>query len=145
MATLSKHGQEIGRIKGLTWTKAYFANGDILKDSGFGWKVWGKVKAGMNPEDVFKRHQEHVESVLTARPAYATYKRELHELAPLSLRWKLHTAVEANPQDPDGVWSDCADGYGDNVHASIEEIVNLTRLYLLEEGERKELAALGTK
>jgi hypothetical protein len=29
----------------------------------------------------------------------------------------------------DGIWSEVCDGYGDNVHASVEEIEHLVKLY----------------
>jgi hypothetical protein len=44
MAKLSAHGKEIGRINYTTYSKAYMQDGTILKNSGFGWKVFGEVQ-----------------------------------------------------------------------------------------------------
>ena len=58
-------------------------------------------------------------------------------MAGLSKRWKLEAAVSMMPEDPDGVWSEACDGYCDNVHADIDEVAHLCRLYLtaLDEAE----------
>ncbi len=55
MATLSKHGKELGRLRFGTYDKAYFADGTILKNSGFGCKVSGKVKDGLDPLEFFQK------------------------------------------------------------------------------------------
>jgi hypothetical protein len=41
--------------------------------------------------------------------------------------------------DIDGVWSEACDGYGDNVHADIDEIAKLCRLYEAAMRERESL------
>ena len=45
------------------------------------------------------------------------------------------------PEDYDGVWSECCDGYSDNVHADIDEIAELCQLYLaaIEEGKAQKV------
>jgi hypothetical protein len=43
--------------------------------------------------------------------------------------WKLQAAIELLGDDVDGIWSEVCDGYGDNVHASVEEIEHLVKLY----------------
>ena len=55
---------------------------------------------------------------------------------------KLHAAIELMPDDPDGVWSEACDSYGDNCHASIDEIVHLCMLYrnAVAEGTEKRAA-----
>ena len=55
MATLSKHGVELGRIKYTTKIDAYFADGKVLRNQGFGWKIKYKVKPGNDPKDVFEK------------------------------------------------------------------------------------------
>jgi len=50
-------------------------------------------------------------------------------LAGLGKARKLHTAIQYMPGDPDGVWSEACDGYGDNVHADLDEVSHLMRLY----------------
>jgi hypothetical protein len=129
MAKLSAHGPEIGRIVYTTYTKAYFYDGKILKNSGFGWKLHGKVKAGFDPVTVFTDKKAHQESFLASHPALAAYRKELHSLAGMGKAWKLHATIQMMPDDPDGVWSETCDGYGDNVHADIDEVSKLCDLY----------------
>ena len=45
------------------------------------------------------------------------------------------------PDDPDGVWSHSCAGYGDNVDASVDEIVELCRLYKHAVQESKSVTA----
>lgn len=129
MAKLSAHGTEIGTVHFLTFSKRYMSDGAVLKNIGFGWKIAGKVKAGVTPEQAFNNAVERVRVFRADKPAYSAYRAELHKLAGLSKRWKLHACVELMPDDPDGVWSDACDGYGDNIHADIDEISNLCELY----------------
>ena len=129
MAKLSAHGKEIGRIEGLTRTRAYFSDGKILRNDGFGWKLFAKFKPDVDPVEGFARAKAAFETKLKDNPAAAEYRRQLHDLACVSKRWKLHAAVTMMPDDPDGVWSEACDGYGDNISADLDEIVSLCRAY----------------
>jgi hypothetical protein len=129
MARICKHGDVLGTIEGLTKASRYMSDGTLLVNRGFGWKL-AKVKAGVtiNAES-FARAKERQESALRDRPALAEYRRQLHDLAGVSKRWKLHAAVTAMPDDCDGVWSEACDGYSDNVSASVDEVSALCRAY----------------
>jgi len=129
MATLSKHGTEIGRITFTDYVKSYRSDGTVLKNAGFGWKLSGKVKAGSNIHAVYQKAVEHQKEYLAQRPAWAAYRKELHSLAGMGKAWKLHSCVTLMYDDVDGVWSEACDGYGDNVHADVDEIAELCRLY----------------
>lgn len=130
MAKLHAYGRTIvGEIIGLTRSTRYMSDGTLLRNIGFGWKVHGRVKDGFIVEEVFAKAKAKQEKALADHPSYAEYRRALHAMAGLSKRWKLHAAIELMPDDPDGVWSDACDGYGDNVHADIDEIVELCRIY----------------
>lgn len=129
MAKLSAHGTEIGTVHFLTYAKRYMSDGVVLKNIGFGWKIHGKVKPGVTPEQAFNNAAERVRAYRAERPAYSAYRAALHNLAGLSKRWKLHACVELMPDDADGVWSEACDGYGDNIHADIEEVSELCKLY----------------
>ena len=129
MAKLSAHGTEIGRLTYTTYTDAYMADGKLLRNHGHGWKLHARAKEGIDIRDVFQRNQQKQIDFLAKRPAMAAYRKCLHELAGCSKRWKLALAVEMMPDDPDGVWSEACDGYGDNVHADIDEVSELCRLY----------------
>lgn len=75
---------------------------------------------------------------ITNREAHE-YKKMLHSLTSMTNRWKLAYTISSMPEDCDGVWSECCDGYQDNVHADFNEIAELCQLYLLI--PKKELQA----
>ena len=127
MAKLSAHGKEIGRINYTTCSKAYMQDGTILKNSGFGWKVFGKCK--INPQEVYEKALTQHKDFIGKRPCLAAYRTHLHALAGMGKAWKLQAAIELLGDDVDGIWSEVCDGYGDNVHASVEEIEHLVKLY----------------
>jgi hypothetical protein len=129
MAKLTGHGAEIGTVFFLTIAKRYFADGTILKHSGFGWKRWGRVKAGITPEQAFEKAKQRLQDIIKADPAGAAYRECLHKLTGISKRWKLHQCVSLLGDDVDGVWSEACDGYGDNVSADVSEIKELCRLW----------------
>jgi hypothetical protein len=129
MAKLSAHGEEIGRINYTTYAKAYMADGKILKNYGQGWKLYGKCK--VSPQEAYAVAKAKQDAVFSVRPCLAAYRKELHSLAGMSKAWKLHAAVELLGDDVDGIWSEACDGYGDNVHADVDEVGELVRLYNL--------------
>lgn len=130
MAKLSAHGEIIGTLEYLTMAKRYMSDGVILKHKGFGWKLAGKVKPGIDPRDAYSRALANLNDKLALNPAVAAYRAELHAMAGKDKRWKLHAAVSIMPDDCDGVWSEACDGYGDNVHADVDEVGKLCALYL---------------
>lgn len=139
MAKLSAHGNEIGRIFFTTSIKAYMADGKVLKNSGFGWKLAGKLKDGLTPEMAYANAIRKQEEFYASRPAALAYKKELHAMTGICNRWKLHSAVQMLGDDYDGVWSEACDGHGDNVHADIDEVANLCRLYAAAVIEQKSM------
>ena len=139
MAKLAAHGNEVGRVTYLTSIKAYFSDGKVLRNQGFGWKLAGKLKEGITPLQAFENAKLRQSEDLTNRPNFAAYRRELHSMAGIGKRWKLHQAVSMMPDDADGVWSTCCDGYGDNVHADIDEVSELCKLYLAAQQESSDL------
>ena len=129
MAKISAHGTIVGTVEYMAHAKRYMSDGAILKNHGFGWKLAGKVKADVSPTDCYARAAASVAEQLAAKPAAAAYRSKLIELTGLCNRWKLHSAVQLMPDDCDGVWSEVCDGYGDNVHADVDEIGELCLLY----------------
>lgn len=143
MAKLSAFGRtEIGTVYKLTSARRYMTDGTVLRNGGFGWKVAGKVKPGFTPKEAYERAAASQTRALAENPAYSAYYKALHDMAGMSKRWQLHAAIELMPEDCDGVWSECCDGYGDNVSADIDEISELCRLYLaaLEENKARKTA-----
>lgn len=140
MAKLSAHGAEVGRIEFTNYRKAYMSDGNVLKDSGFGWKLHAKIKAGLTPEQAFERAKASHAQFLLDRPRHAAFREHFHSLAPLSRRWKLKLALEMMPEDPDGIWSECCDSCSDNIEADLEDICKLCDLYA---DAMREVRALG--
>lgn len=141
MAKLSAHGTEIGRIKYTTKIDAYFSDGKVLRNEGFGWKLKFKVKEGRTPQEAYDKAITYQQEKLANRPFFKAYRKELHSIAGISKAWKLHAAVQVMHDDPDGAWSETCDGYGDNVSADIDEVSELCRLYELAMSESKEIKA----
>lgn len=141
MAKLSAHGTEIGTLYLLTSARRYMSDGTVLRNGGFGWKLHARLRAGVVPEEAFARQVERAREFGVAHPEAEAYRKALHSLAGLSKRWKLHAAVELMPEDPDGVWSEVCDGYGDNVSADLDDIVELCRLYRTALGATRRAAA----
>ena len=129
VAKVSAHGSIVGTIEYLTHAKRYMSDGVILKNIGFGWKLAGKVKPTVPVDQAARNAAEHLARQLHDKPAVAEYRRLLHDMAGLGKRWKLHQAVQMMPDDCDGVWSECCDGYGDNVHADVDDVAELCRAY----------------
>lgn len=144
MAKLSSHGTEIGRIVYTTKIDAYFEDGKVLRNAGFGWKLRAKVKDGHSIYNAYTTAIEKQKAFLASHPFLAAYRKKLHNLAGIGKAWKLHTAVSMMPQDPDGVWSETCDGYGDNVSADIDDVSKLCTLYELAVKESAELRASKT-
>ena len=137
MAKLSAHGNKVGQIDYLTYSKAYMSDGKVLKNSGFGWKLCAKVKPGVDVAQAFANKQRKQAEYFAEHPAYAAYRAALHDLAGLCKRWKLHTAITMMPDDYDGVWSEACDGYGDNVSASVDEVAKVCILYAAAMSEQQ--------
>lgn len=137
MAKLSAHGQEIGRIRYTTHTLAFFPDGKILRNYGQGWKLYRKCKPDKNPVDVYNRCVEKQQQAFAERPAFAAYRKILDSLTGMKTAWKVHEAVKVMPQDPDGVWSETCDGYGENCSASLDEVIELCKAWEAVEEEAK--------
>lgn len=142
MAKVSAHGKIIGTVYLTTKAKRYMSDGKCLVNHGFGWKLQ-PLKAGLSAADAYTNQVAHQEKWKAAHPVSALYQAELHEIAPMSdgKRARLHLTIGMMPEDPDGVWSECCDSYGDKVSADLDDIVKLCRLYraaMLDAKERRE-------
>ncbi|NTV02440.1 MAG: hypothetical protein HGB04_06595 [Chlorobiaceae bacterium] len=129
MAKLSAHGREIGRMYYTTFAKAYMADGVILFTEAGKWKVYGKCKPGVTPEQAFALAKQKQAELYEEKPALREYRKRLLWVAGLGKAWKLHAAIQLLGDDVDGIWSECCDGFGDNIHADVDEIAELVRLY----------------
>ena len=139
MATLYKHGAEIGRLEYLTYNVAVMADGKLLRNRGDGWKLWRKCKDGINPADAFAARKAAVTRKEQECPTYAWYKHELHAKFPLKTRFLAHTVITSMPQDPDGCWSEFNDMVGHSI--DLDTVVSLCRAWQSAEMEVKEYRA----
>lgn len=130
MAKISAHGEIVGTVYFTTKAKRYMSDRVILVNYGQGWKLGPKLKAEFTPQEAFANQMKKQVEYLAGNPEIAAYRKALHDIAGMSVRWKLDMAISMMPEDCDGVWSECCDGYGDNVHADLDEIAELCRLYL---------------
>jgi len=131
MAKVSAHGTVVGTVYFTARAKRYMSDGAVLENSGHGWKLRGKLKAGLTPQAAYEAQLAKQREAEKTHPAAFAYRKELHDLAPLCKRWKLHAAVTMMPDDADGVWSEACDGFGDNIAADVDDIVRLCGLYRL--------------
>lgn len=129
MARLTAHGMEVGRMYYTTFSKAYMENGVILYTDAGKWKVYGRCKKGVTPQQAFALAQQKQEELYQRNPALKEYRQQLHAITGIGKAWKLHAAIQLLRDDVDGIWSECCDGYGDNVYADVEEIAALVRCY----------------
>lgn len=129
MAKCSAHGYEIGTIAFLAHSKRYMSDGVVLVNHGNGWKLKGKLKAGLTPQAAYDNCKKNHDDWKCRHPLTNEYIKRLHAVTSMANRWKLHTAIQMMPDDPDGVWAEACDGYGNNVHADVDEIAEVCRAY----------------
>ena len=131
MAKLSAHGREIGRIEYLAKQVAVFEDGHLLVNYGDGWKLHKKFKAGVDPAAGLERRRVEQAEFLAANPAFAEYRRLVHEAAPASKRFALTQAVELLGDDVDGLWSELQQSWGGaaDLDLSLEDCEALARAY----------------
>jgi hypothetical protein len=144
MAVCAKHGQEIGTIHYLTKAKRYMSDGTILKNHGEGWKLHGKVRAGIDPATAYQNAKARADESLLKHPATAEYRRQLHALCGMSKRWQLNATVAMMPEDPDGVWSEVCDDWRNLVDADLDDIVKLCQAYQAAVKETRDTAPANT-
>ena len=129
MASLSKHGEQLGVIEYITRREAHYANGEILINRGDGWKVKGKVKTHVNPREYYAKRKTKLEDKERRMPAYLHYKTLLYKYVPQTHRWMVNAAVDMMPTDPDGVWSQINDHGDYRYNIDLDEAVELCRAY----------------
>ena len=137
MATLSKHGEEIGRLELLTSKVAYYSDGKILRNQGNGWKLFRKVKPGVNVNEAFHHRLSSQSEFAAQRPAFIEFKRQLHAIASFQDRYMVKAALEMLANDPDGLWSELNDML--RISCGVDEVVNLCRAYEASIQESKNL------
>lgn len=127
MATLSKHGRELGRVNGIGAVFSIREDGHILINRGTGWKLYKKCRPGVDPSIVAEQAIRQFQDRLDSRPGMAEYLKALHDAAPMSKWNQLHLLVQTLPDDPDGVWAEANDMLG--IHLDYSEADELCSLY----------------
>lgn len=125
MAKLSAHGNELARRETPTARIAVMADGQIMRNQGFGWKLWKRTKPGVDPVEYARKFQERTAAIM---PEVRAYIEALQDACDLEHRGRLHLAISLMPQDPDGVWSEMEDtcyGYG----FDLDDICRACRAY----------------
>jgi len=128
MAKLSAHGTELYRLKVVKYEQSYRSDGYVLRNYGNGWKVRGTVKESTTPLQAANRARNRANEKRAALPAYRKFRNAACQYA-LKKRSFAMMAIEANPDDSDGVWSDLDDWYETRSYFSFDDIEELCKLY----------------
>lgn len=126
MATLKKHGGAVATFQYIMYRKCYCADGTVMKDTGLGWKITGKLKPGIKPADAAKRRRESMEKQANDRPAFALYRKEILRYR-LEERRRIEQVFDTLGDDWDGAYIELNDHWP-RVTISIDEVVELGRL-----------------
>lgn len=124
MAKLSAHGIELARRELPTGRLSLRSDGQILRDSGSGWKLYKRLKPGVDAVTYATKFK----AFTTSLPAsLRDYIDALSDAVSISHRLRLHTAISLMPDDPDGVWSEMDTFSGSLIEFA--EAARLCRLY----------------
>ena len=135
MATLSKHGGEVGRIEYIRSVWCVHNDGVTMRNYGAGWKLAGKVLAGKTPREAYDARKENIENL---RPALAELRRfVLAEWPSINQRNKVMMVVDSLGNDLDGCWSELADM---GIHTDCETLTQLGYLIRASNAEKRETA-----
>jgi len=139
MATIYKHGGEVGRIEKLTFSMLFCADGKVLRNDGAGWRIWRKLKADVEggPAGAFKRCSDEYNAKLRDLWAFAHWRDLVHQF-PLRKRALVVEAVKHLPADPDGLWSELEDMGCPVSHGEAQALLNA---YRVAQAEAKATAA----
>lgn len=117
MAVLSKHGNELERFNMLKACYSLRDNGDVLKNSGHGWKMAGFKDKTLTLEGkraALARQRDNV------HPLFARYRSLVQDAFPLSVRWKFFVLLNTLGEDEiDGMVCELQD---QGVETSIDEL-----------------------
>ncbi len=125
MARLKSHGIELDRREYPTYRVAVMSDGNIMRDSGSGWKLWRKIKPGV---DINKYAQESRAKYDSHPAVIDAYIKAIKEAVSIQYRAILHRAVQLMPTDPDGVFSEVNEFHFDSI-VDLSDCVTLCRLY----------------
>ena len=129
MATLSKHGAN-KQIEYVGYKKAYCQDGTTLINKGNGWKVKGKLKAGIDYTQAYENAVTRQGEKFRNFPLYAKFFKLIKDMAPsINKRSYLVMGLEMLGNDPDGLWSEFDDRYDTRGEYTIDDICELCKAY----------------
>lgn len=136
MAKLSAHGTELLRVEHLNCRVAYMSDGKMLRDSGDGWKLWKKLKPGVDAREHAAKWRAFYENVTPDRFHRAELrKRWVAEWPGLEHRVRAYITFDMLGDDIDGIWSELDDaGIGTDLE-TIRELLQYWRAALQEGNE----------
>lgn len=145
MAVLSKHGIELFRIDDLTCRISFRSDGQIMRDNGSGWKLWKRLKAGVDAAEYADRHRAKWEAADKAQPFYCAFRDLLAELVPFKARHWVCVGLQTLPDDPDGLCVELQESglrYSEaDPDLSLDDCCKLCEAYRLMQREREERLA----
>lgn len=136
MAKLSAHGTELARRETPTARIAVMSDGQIMRNQGFGWKLWKRLKPGVNATEYARKFDVHTAAIPVE---VHNYIEALRDACDLEHRCRLHQAITLMPNDPDGVWSEFDDYSGYSL--DLDDIVKACRWYQIAQDAVKAEAA----
>jgi hypothetical protein len=125
MAKLSAHGLELARRETPNSRIVVMSDGKLLRNYGQGWKLWKRVKDGVDPVEYAKGFNERTKMI---SPEIQAYIKALVNACDLEHRLYLNTSIELSGHDPDGVWSDM-ESRGDWYSIDLEDIIRCCKAY----------------
>ena len=142
MARLSAHGQN-KQVVYLKFKKAYCADGTILKNYGYGWKLYAKLKAGIDWLDASNRAIAYQARMKQERPLWAKYKALTMKLCPsLEKRQYVITGLEMLSNDPDGLYTELDENYHTQNYLDFDDVNSLCIAFDNAQIEHKKLGTL---
>lgn len=121
MACISKHGKELDRREYCDCRVTVMSDGNVIRNVGQGWKLWKKVKAGVDVAE----YARSIRAKYDARPEqFHSYIETLIDACDLEHRGRLHMLADSMPEDPDGCWA-MFDDFG--YQLDIDDVVRVCR------------------
>lgn len=141
MATLSKHGDYI-KFKMLFHDIAFCEDRTVLRNSGGGWKVQGKLKKEVKDyKEAAEVKQRAIKDICQKNLAYAKFRSLMLQYG-LEGRKVIHMALDMLGDDIDGIWSELNENpfspYRGRNTFTIEDIKELHSAYEAYKQEARE-------
>lgn len=106
MDIFAQHGGLVKQMESMLYSKAFCADGVILRDDGEGWRSWRRLKGAYTVEDGIRLAEARVEKRRVHEPRWFEFRSVMLEVAPsITERMKLFNVLNALSDDPDGLYT----------------------------------------